>query len=137
MGWLVSAAILIAVATSSIQQLDDPILRPVCTGVSVSVVAEASQVKAGNTPQFSVVVSNDTDRSVRVLDVRDGRRPDLQDSYFELFVIQGTRVIDVPVAISDPGPLSSSDWLEIRPGARVEFRRVSYKRALEKLPPGA
>jgi len=137
MGWLVSAAILLAVASGSVQQPDDPILRPACKGVSVLVVAEASQVKAGNKPQFSVAVSNNTDRSVRVLDVRDGRRPDLQDSYFELFVIQGTRVVDVRIAISDPGPLSSADWLELRPGARVEFRRISYKRALEKLPPGA
>lgn len=137
MGWLVSAAILVAVASGSVQQPDDPILRPACKGVSVSLVAEASLVKAGDKPQFSVAVSNNTDRSVRILDVRDGRRPDLQDSYFELFVIQGTRVVDVPSVISDPGPLSAADFLELRPGARVEFRRVSYKRALEKLPPGA
>jgi hypothetical protein len=71
------------------------------------------------------------------LDVRDGRRPDLQDSYFELFVIQGKRTVNVPIAISDPGPLSAADFLELQPGARVEFQHISYKRALQGLPPGA
>jgi len=137
MAWPVSAAILVAVAAGSVQQPDDPILRPACERISVSLLAEAPQVKAADKPRFSVAVSNNTDRSVRVLDVRDGRRPDLQDSYFELFVIQGRRSVDVPMAISDPGPLSAADFLELRPGARVLFRDISYKRALQELPAGA
>jgi hypothetical protein len=137
MWWLVSAVILLAVVSGSGQQPDDPLLRPICKEVSVALVAEASRVKAGERPQFSVVVSNDTDRPVRILDVRDGRRTDLQDTYFELFVIQATGALDVPIVISDPGPLSAADFRELRPGARVEFRRISYKRALEKLAPGA
>ena len=137
MGWSISAAIIVAVAAGSVQQSDDPILRPACTGISVSVLAEAPQVKAGDKPWFSVAVSNNTDRSVRVLDVRDGRRPDLQDSYFELFVIQGRRTVNVPIAISDPGPLSAADFLELQPGARVQFQHISHKRALQELLPGA
>ena len=42
----------------------------------------------------------------------------------------------VPVAISDPGPLSAADFIELRPGERVEIPRISYSRALEELPPG-
>ena len=102
----------------------------------MSLATDSSWVKVGNRPVFSVAVSNSTDRPVRVLDVRDGRRPDLQDSYFELFVIQGTKLVNVPVAISDPGPFSSADFFELRPGARVGFQRISYKRALEDLPAG-
>ena len=76
---------------TGLRKLDDPILRPACKGVSVSLMAEAPQVKAGDRPQFSVAVSNNTNRPVRLLDVREGRRVDLQDTYFELFVIQQAR----------------------------------------------
>lgn len=137
MGWLVSAAIVWVMALDSRQQPDAPILHPACTGVTLSLAAEASQIKAGDKPQFSVAVSNRTDRSVRILDIRNGRRPDLQDSYFEVFVIQGARAVDVPIAISDPGPLSAADFLSLQPGERAEFRRISHKRVLEDLPPGA
>lgn len=81
MGWVrVSAAVLVAVASGSVPQPDDPILRPACNEISVSLLAEASQVKAGDRPRFSVTVSNNTHRSVRTLNVQDGRRPDLQDT---------------------------------------------------------
>jgi hypothetical protein len=137
MGWSISAAILVAVAAGSVQQPDDPSVSPACKGISVSLSAETPRVETGDKPRFSVAVSNDTDRPVRVLDVRGGRRPDLQDSYFELFVIQDGRTVDVPVVISDPGSLSAADFIELPAGARVEFRQISYKRALQALPPGA
>jgi hypothetical protein len=50
--------------------------------------------------------------------------------------MQGTRNVGVPIAISDPGPFSLVDFLELPPGAQIEFGRISYTRALEKLPPG-
>ena len=137
MNLLVSTTVLSYVVWGSLQQPESPSQRPACNGVSVSLSADVSRIRVGERPIFSVAVSNGTERPVRVLDVRDGRRPDLQGNYFELFVFQGTKAVDVPIAISDPGPLSSSDFIELQPGARVGFERISYKRALENLPAGA
>lgn len=135
MAWLTSAVILLFTGSGSGQAAEDPILRPPCKGISVTLVADPSQVTVGVRPRFSVAVTNDTERPMRILDVRNGRRVDLQDTYFELFVVHGTRLVDVPIAISDPGPLSSTDFLELQPRARVEFRHISYTRMLEELPP--
>ena len=137
MTWLISAAILGVLGSGTGQGTVAPIATPTCKGISVTLVADASLVKAGIKPQVSVTVTNDTDRPTRILDLRGGRRVDLQDNYLELFVVQGARAVDVPVAISDPGPLSSADFLELQPGARVEFGRISYKLMLERLPPGS
>jgi hypothetical protein len=73
---------------------------------------------------------------MRVLDVRDGRRNDLQDVYFELFIVEGRQVVDLPLFISDPGPIAETDYAVLKPGERIEFRPLSYKRAAERLPPG-
>ena len=121
-------------AAGAIQR--DVILFPVCKGISVTLTSEASTARRGEKPQFSVAVSNATDRPVRILDVRNGRRADLQDTYFELFVVQQRTTVGVPAAISDPGPLSEADFFELRPGARIEIPRISYTRALEQLRPG-
>jgi hypothetical protein len=73
---------------------------------------------------------------MRVLDVRRGRRSDLQDSYFELFIVKGPHVLDLPIAISDPGPLSDADYVVLKPGQRLEVRPLSYTRSAERLPLG-
>jgi len=125
----------IALGSIGIEQRD-PLLLPACRDVSVVLTATASEIKRGERPEFSVTVSNKTDRPTRILDVRNGRRVDLQDTYFELFVVRGTTAVEVPVAISDPGPVTAADFVELRPGGHIVISRVSYKRALERLPPG-
>ncbi len=135
MAWWLLAAIL--ATPGAVRQRGGPMAYPACETVSVSLAAGAPEVRKGETPSFSVAVTNQSDRPVRVLDVRNGRRADLQESYYELYVVQGSRVVDVPVMISDPGPLWPDDFFELQPGARGEFRQISHKRRLEKLPPGA
>ncbi len=93
-------------------------------------------VQVGEKPQFAFTLRNVGGNPVRVLDVRKGRRPDLQDSYFELVVLNGGRLIEIPVAISDPGPLSGSDFFELHPGQEATIERLSYTRELTTLPPG-
>ncbi len=137
MSWFVSAALLLIAGLGSAQAVHDPALPPVCKEVSVRLMAQPARVKAGQRPQFALIISSNVDRPVRVLDVRNGRRPDLQHAYLELFVLKGRRFVDLPTAISDPGPLSSVDFLELAPRERVVFSRVSYTRALQELPPGA
>jgi hypothetical protein len=132
----VCAWIVMAQASAVVAQMQSPTTVQVCRSADVAVTTSSPVVKAGTRPQFSVVVTNKTDSSIRVLDVRDGRRNDLQDTYFELFIVEGARVVNLPSVISDPGPISDVDYAVLRPGERIEVRLVSYKRVAERLPPG-
>jgi hypothetical protein len=60
----------------------------------------------------------------------------LQESYLELIVVQRGSLVDVPIAISDPGPISPADFLDLRPGEQVAIPRINYTRALGNLGPG-
>jgi hypothetical protein len=131
----VLAWIVVTQASVSAQMLS-PAKVDVCLAANVTVTTSTPMVKAGTRPQFSVVVTNKSDRSMRVLDVRDGRRNDLQDSYFELFIVDGQKLIDLPIIISDPGPITDADYAVLKPGQRIEVRPLSYKRVAERLPPG-
>ena len=73
---------------------------PLCTAIDVAVSTATPIVKRGTAPAFSVRVSNTGKVSTQVLNVRDGRRSDLQETYFELFVAEDGRVLDLPMAIS-------------------------------------
>jgi hypothetical protein len=113
-----------------------PTSLPVCADTSVSLTAVTPRVNVGERPQFAVAVSNATSRAVRILDVRSGRRSDLQHTYFELFVAKGQALIEVPMVISDPGPLSAGDFFDLEPGTKISLQRLSYTRELERLEPG-
>lgn len=107
-----------------------------CRAAKVSVATSTAAVRTGVRPQFSVIVANKRDRPMRVLDVRNGRRSDLQHFYFELVIVEGRKVVDLPIAISDPGPMSDADYAVLKPGERMEIRSLSYTRSTEQLPPG-
>jgi hypothetical protein len=128
--WIVVAQALMSA------QMPSPATVRMCGAANVTVAISAPVVKAGTRPQFSIVVTNKSDRPMRVLDVRNGRRNDLQDTYFELFIVEGSRVVDLPSVISDPGPISDVDYAVLQPGERFEVRPLSYKRVAERLPPG-
>ena len=136
MPWLFVALSLVATAGRAAQAPPDVARAPVCRGVTVSVSADTARVKAGERPRFSARIHNTTSRPVRLLDVRQGRRADLQDSYFELFVARGTALVDLPRVISDPGPLDRGDFFDLLPGASAEITNLSYTGALDELPPG-
>ena len=136
MPWLFIALSLVATAGRAAQAPQDALRTPVCSGVTVSVSADTARVKAGERPRFSARIHNTTSRPVRLLDVRQGRRADLQDSYFELFVARGTSLVDLPHVISDPGPLDRGDFFDLLPGAAAEITNLSYTGALGELPPG-
>ena len=136
MGRFVFAWIVIWQGSVSPAQMQSPTTVQVCRAAEVTVATSTPMVTAGTRPQFSVVVANKSDRSMRVLDVRNGRRNDLQDSYFELFIVEGRQVIDLPSVISDPGPIADADYAVLKPGERIEVRPLSYTRLAERLPPG-
>jgi hypothetical protein len=117
-------------------QIGLPTAAPACRPVEVTLGTSTPKVKVGNRPEFYVSIANKDTRPVRVLNTGDGRRTDLQDAYFELFVLREGKIVDVPMLISDPGPISSNDYVTLGPGERLEVRPLSYKRVIEKLPPG-
>jgi len=119
-------------------QVVSPVIVETCqpTEVEATVATSTPRIRAGTRPQFSVSVTNTSSSSIRVLDVRDGRRNDLQDVYFELVIVKDGRVVDLPTVISDPGPISSADYLVLNPGEHLDVRQLSYKRVAERLAPG-
>jgi hypothetical protein len=107
-----------------------------CRAIEVTLSTSTPRLTVGTRPQFSVVVTNRSGRSARVLDVRDGRRRDLQDAYFELVIVRDGRSVDLPIMISDPGPISNADYLVLNPDERLDVGELSYKRVAERLPAG-
>jgi hypothetical protein len=105
--------------------------------IRLSLEAAAKTVKVGEVPRFTLTIHNEGDGPQRVIDLRGGRRADLQDSYYELEVTRGGRAVDIPRAISDPGPLGEGDFLELKPGERVTFELTQFAAALGGLNPGA
>lgn len=117
-------------------QVVSPAMVERCQATEVTVATSTPKIRVGTRPQFSVVVTNKGSGSIRVLDVRDGRRNDLQDVYFELVIVKDGRVVDLPTVISDPGPISNADYVVLNPGERLDVRRLSYKRVAERLSEG-
>lgn len=108
-----------------------------CGVTAVTIATATPKIAAGSRPQFSVVVANNGKAPLRVLDVRNGRRTDLQDVYFELFIVEEAHVVDLARVISDPGPIAKADYLTLRPRERMQVQTLNYKRMAERLPPGA
>lgn len=117
-------------------QVGSPDRVETCRTTEVTLATSTTRIGTGTRPRFSLIVTNKSSRSIRVLDVRDGRRNDLQDVYFELFIVKDGRVVDLPTVISDPGPISNEDYLVLNPGERLDVRRLSYKRLAERLAAG-
>src|SRR4051812_21568371 len=103
--------------------------------IRLSLEATSATVKMGEMPGFRLTVRNDGASPERVTDIRSGRRPGLQDSYYDLEVRQGGKMIDVPRIISDPGPLAEEDFLELGPGGEVTFALNRFASMFDLLPP--
>jgi hypothetical protein len=101
--------------------------------VTVQLSPAQQIVKRGNTPRFVVTVTATTS-TLRVM--KFAAREDLRDNYARLFVTHNGAPIDVPRLISDPGPTSESDYLELPPGKELTFTHNGSPFALSKLPPG-
>ncbi len=66
-----------------------------------------------------------------------GERPDLRDNYARLIVTQGGRPVEVPIAISDPGPTGDKDYIRLDPGQSLMFEHRGDPYALSELPSGS
>jgi hypothetical protein len=133
---LVFIAMLAGLSSGPAGQVGLPTAAPACRPVEVTLGTSTPKVKVGTRPTFYVSIANNDAQPVRVLNARDSRRTDLQEAYFELFVLSEGSIVDVPMLISDPGPISNYDYLTLGSGERLEVRPLSYKRVIERLPPG-
>jgi hypothetical protein len=94
-----------------------------------------SQIRTGTVPSFRLTLTNISDHACRILNI-DGRRRDLQDTYYDLVIWQDGKEIFVPRAISDPGPVSDSDGVSIVSGATKTFLLTTFPQNLKSLRPG-
>jgi hypothetical protein len=98
-----------------------PKLAQVCPGVEASILRVIPiEFRRGTQPRFALTLRNASKNPVRLVDIRDGRRPDLADSYYEIIFGQNGQELDDPRAISDPGPVDAVDFFVLPPGATVE-----------------
>jgi hypothetical protein len=93
-----------------------------------------SRIPAGTSPRFRITLTNISDHTCRVLNIE--RRVDLQHTYFDLVVTKDGEPVRLPRAISDPGPISDADWLQIAPGGTKSFTLASFPQTYDRLPPG-
>ena len=101
--------------------------------VAVRLGPAQQSVRAGQTPQFSVTVRA-LSSTVRVL--KFSERGDLRDNYARLVVTKsGSRVELVPF-ISDPGPTSDGDYIDLSPGRSMTFTHNGSPFPLRELKAG-
>src|SRR5947209_7104130 len=106
------------------------------TDISLQLEAIEPSVTAGVVPKFQLTLRNEGKAAVKVLDIRDNRRVDLQDTYYDLEIRRGKELVKLPRAISDPGPISDDDFTSLGAGAKLSFKLTRFALALEELPPG-
>jgi hypothetical protein len=104
--------------------------------LSLSLEAVTKTVKKGTVPKFRLTIRNDGTAPEKILDIRG--RPDLQDNYYDLEVLQDGKVVRLARAISDPGPIAPGDrdFVTLKPGQKVTFPLERFATAYQRLPPG-
>jgi len=107
-----------------------------CAGLDAVLGAAPSRVRVGSSPVFTLTLKNISGKAQRLLDVRNGRRGDLQYSYYQLILEQNGRSFDeVPAFVADPGPIAEDDLFALPPNAQVQFL-LRTQLVLEALPTG-
>jgi hypothetical protein len=94
---------------------------PNCKGIDARLLISPTAFNAGRQPAFTIVLKNASTEAVRLLDVRDGRRPDLAQTYYEILFEQDNQPLNnLRRVIADPGPVSSADFFMLRPGTAAK-----------------
>lgn len=88
--------------------------------------------KSGTVPAFRLTIRNEGKVAEKVLKLRG----DLQDTYFDLKVTKDGKPVNLPRAISDPGPITNDDYVTLQPGQKVTYDLTRFATALDRLSPG-
>jgi hypothetical protein len=102
-------------------------------GLVVHLAPPQQIVKRGDSPRFVVTVEA-ASALVRVM--KFGKRGDLRDNYARLVVTRNGMPVEVPRVISDPGPTSAGDYIDLALGKSMSFTHTGSPFALSELPPG-
>ncbi len=100
--------------------------------LTLALKAVAESIPAGTVPAFALTIKNIGQTDEKILKPRG----DLQDTYYDLEVMQDGQVLMLPRAISDPGPTSDEDYITLGPGKTVVLRFTWFAVAVHSLPPG-
>ena len=111
-----------------------PVDRHTWSAVSLQLSVTSPVITGKRNPQFSVRITNSSERSVKILDIEG--RPDFQNEYCEIVVEQSGALVEILSAISDPGSLQHSAYVELHPGEQWEFILPNSPHALYLLPAG-
>lgn len=88
---------------------------------------------AGVVPAFRLTIRNVGAEPEKVLKLRG----DLQDTYYDLVVSRdGRQIVDIPHAISDPGPVTDEDFITLKPGEQVVYELTRFAIGQAYLKPG-
>ena len=101
--------------------------------VEVMLGPQNQTVKLGARPQFVITVSPTT-TTQRIM--KFAERSDLRHNYAELIVTANGKRVDVRRFISDPGPTSDGDYVQLNPGQALKFMHDGMPYDLTELPPG-
>jgi hypothetical protein len=102
------------------------------TPLVLSLVSAEERMPAGTMPVLRLTIRNAGGADERVTKPRG----DLQDTLYDLVITQGGDQVELPRAISDPGPTGDDDMLTLRPGEAVTFEFDWYAEGIHCLPPG-
>jgi hypothetical protein len=117
-GLTLAVALFVATGTPQVRAKESP----TCLGIEASLRVSPTVVKVGSVPAFTLVLRNGSQRPVRLLDVRAGRRTDLAHNYYELVLQQnGQTLKNLLRAIADPGPIDTADYFVLSPASAVEI----------------
>jgi hypothetical protein len=101
--------------------------------LSLELQAVKKSFPSGTVPAFRLTIINDGKVAEKVLKLRG----DLQDTYFDLEVTHDGKTVNLPRAISDPGPISDDDFVTLQPGKKETHELTRFAAALNQLPAGA
>jgi hypothetical protein len=92
-----------------------------CGNIDASLSVSPATTSVGAPPTFTIVLKNVSDASVRLVDLRDSRRLDLTQTYYELVFDQDGRALtNLRRVISDPGPIDASNFFLLPAGSSVK-----------------
>ena len=103
--------------------------------LQITLSIKKSVIKFGEFPRLELVVANVSNKEIKILDLRN--RPDLQDNYGKVvFFRDGRRYHFRTAAISDPGPISDGDFIELSPNENIHIMLTDPPYDPKELRPG-
>jgi hypothetical protein len=102
---------------------------------TLSLQAIEPHIHVGTAPGFRLTLKNVSDHPCRIINAE--ARVDLQHTYYNLVVTKNGELVSVLRAISDPGPVSDADWVEVVAGGTRTFLLTDFPDAFDQLRPGA